>query len=100
MPLANLLNGSISSGDVTLSAEDRPPPHPIHKHPHPHFHQPQLVDYQAEYEEDDSEYNEDEEFEEEEMEEHHFSTSFKFLLAGGIAGAGKLHISHITSCIV
>lgn len=77
-----------SAGDVTLSGEDRPPPHPIHKHTHHHIHQPQLVDYQVEYDEEEA-YYDDDDYVDEEYEEHHLSTSFKYLLAGGIAGAGE-----------
>ena len=78
-------------GDVTLSGEDRPPRHATN-HLRPRFHQPQMVDYQVEYDEDEDETyypDEDEEFDVDEIEDNRLSTSFLFLLAGGVAGAGK-----------
>ncbi|KDQ64584.1 hypothetical protein JAAARDRAFT_187904 [Jaapia argillacea MUCL 33604] len=81
-------------GDVSLSAEDKPPSiylmsRTIH---HPHSATP--VDHRStveQGEEDDYEYDQEYDDEEEEEEEVHHSlggsTAVKFLLAGGIAGA-------------
>ena len=60
--------------------------HPIRPHTHP---PPIPVDFDSPVEDNDEEdeyYDED--FEEEEEEESQYRTSFKYLLAGGIAGAG------------
>ncbi|KLO18028.1 mitochondrial carrier [Schizopora paradoxa] len=77
-------------GDVSLSAEDKPPP-PIRPIIKPHTHAarpllpPPLVDHPPgnEPEDDDDDF---EDYDEEEEEEPHRNTSFNFLLAGGIAG--------------
>ena len=84
----------IGIGDVSISAEDRPPSHPVKPH-----NQPSPVDTTSSLSEgtvdddDDDEFYDDE-FEDEE-EENHNATSFKFLLAGGIAGAGMQSLLRI-----
>jgi len=74
------LKKPLTKGDVSLSAEDKPPPIPS------------LWGTVADVDEDD--------FEEEEIEEHHDwlqgHTAIKFLMAGGTAGAGaQIHSSLI-----
>jgi len=78
-------------GDVSLSAEDKPPP-PIRPIIRPHSHAarptspPRLVDHPSGDMNDLEDEDEDFEEYEEEEEEPHRNTSFNFLLAGGIAG--------------
>lgn len=68
-------------GDVSISGEDRPPVNGVKSLP-----VPIPVDHVSAH--DDGEYEDD--FDDEELEEtNHYSTSLKFLAAGGIAGAGK-----------
>ncbi|KAF8913961.1 mitochondrial carrier domain-containing protein [Gymnopilus junonius] len=70
-------------GDVSLSAEDRPPEHPAYKMTASEPRSSSTSD-------PDEEYDELDEDEEEGVKEHSFLdgyTSLKFLLAGGIAGA-------------
>lgn len=57
--------------------------------PHSHAARPPEipVDHVSPVDDDEDDFDEDEEFELEE--EHHQNTSFKYLLAGGIAGASK-----------
>ena len=75
-------------GDVSLSGEDIHPIHTLRAHSHHAAHSPpDLVDFSQTEEDQEEDYYEDDGFEEEE-EEHHHKTSLKFLLAGGIAGAG------------
>ena len=75
---------------MTISGEDRPPTNTSALKPLP-LHLP--VDHSAH---EDDEY--DDEVEEEEIEHHsHYSTSVKFLVAGGIAGAGPCFIFLIPS---
>ena len=72
-------------GDVSLSAEDKPPDHLAYKMTRPSS--------TSRSSDSDEEYDELEEGEEEEEQEHHFldgHTSLKFLLAGGVAGAGEI----------
>ena len=77
-----------SIGDVSLSGEDIHPIHTLRAHSHHAAHSPpDLVDFSQTEEDQEEDYYEDDGFEEEE-EEHHHKTSLKFLLAGGIAGAG------------
>ena len=50
-----------------------------------------MVDYQVEYDEDDEDtyyFDDEEDFDVDEVEDTRLSTSFLFLLAGGVAGAG------------
>ncbi|KAL5527348.1 hypothetical protein ACEPAG_6139 [Sanghuangporus baumii] len=71
-------------GDVTISAEDRPPVHPIKPHNLPSS---VPVDYVSPVEDSEEDEYYDDDFDEEEEEENQYQTSFKYLLAGGIAGA-------------
>ena len=74
---------TLYEGDVTISGEDRPPVNPIKPLPLP-FPGDHSSDEDDEY---------DDEFDDEELPEpNHYSTSFKFLVAGGIAGAGARFI--------
>jgi hypothetical protein len=72
---------TLAAGDLSLSAEDKPPP----QQQQTHFDLPTIQDIkndrELEHEEDD--FRRDERLDE-------LRTSIKFLLAGGIAGAGKL----------
>ena len=82
------------SGDVTLSAEDLTIVQP-HALPAGKELQPVPVDHKSSYanDEDDEEYDE---YDEEEEPHHTWlggSTAVKFLLAGGVAGAGTLKSS-------
>ncbi|KAF8974498.1 mitochondrial carrier [Flammula alnicola] len=78
-------------GDVSLSAEDKPPTPPSHSImasgslPTPSTTTPSVIET-----DDDEEYDYFDEDQEEEEEQHHFlegHTALKFLLAGGVAGA-------------
>ena len=74
-------------GDVTLSAEDLPLKQ---SHAVPSIDvEPIPVDHQSPYEDDEDDIG----YDEEEEEPHHSwlggSTAVKFLLAGGVAGAGE-----------
>lgn len=65
------------------------------KHTHlPQQQQPPPVDFESDGSDDGEEYDDDDYFEGDEEEEPHYSlhipTAAKFLLAGGIAGAGRL----------
>lgn len=82
-------------GDVSLSAEDKPPNPPTYKvnpsgpHSNPSSSAALL---EPDEEEEDEEYDYFDEDEVEEEEPHQFlegHTAIKFLLAGGIAGAGE-----------
>lgn len=73
------------TGDVSLSAEDSPPSHQAK--PHTRKSTSDRVDHTSSTDEEEKEVDGDYD-EEEASVTHHFSTSFKFLLAGGIAGAG------------
>ncbi|KAH8113244.1 mitochondrial carrier [Phellopilus nigrolimitatus] len=70
-------------GDVSISGEDRPPIHPIKLQNHL---PPVPIDHQLDDQEVDH-YDEVYFDKDEGDEEHPHSTSFRFLLAGGIAGA-------------
>ena len=78
-------------GDVSISGEDRPQINGVKPSPIPI-----PVDHVSAHEDD--EYDDD--FDEEELEEtNHHSTSLKFLIAGGIAGAGKLPFYFQRPCL-
>lgn len=76
-------------GDVSLSAEDKPPPYTAKKLNHTEIEsssaEPLPLDHTAPNDDDLEEYDEEE--------EHHNwlegHTALKFLTAGGIAGAGE-----------
>ena len=72
---------------MSISAEDRPPTHPAKPHNQPSTVPIDHTSDPSEEEIDDDDDFYDDDFEEEE-EGNHNATSFKFLLAGGIAGAG------------
>lgn len=79
-------------GDVTLSAEDMSTTRSYHP-PVKHAASPLPVDYEVEDDgDDDDDFDDSDLYAFEEEEEHHNwllgSTAAKFLLAGGIAGAG------------
>jgi hypothetical protein len=74
------------TGDVSLSAEDKPPPpHRPALHPED-FHLPQN-NRTYDWDEEDEDFVEDDEMEDHSFLEGH--TSLKFLFAGGVAGAGQ-----------
>lgn len=80
---------SLPPGDVSLSAEDKPPEHPAYKMT-PSSLRPSSTSATSDSDEEYDELDEDQEGEEK---EHSFldgHTSLKFLLAGGIAGAGEI----------
>jgi solute carrier family 25 phosphate transporter 23/24/25/41 len=85
-------------GDVSLSAEDKPPSPPTYKvnpsgpHSNPSSSATLLEPDDGDDEEEDEEYDYFDEDEVEEEEQHQFlegHTAIKFLLAGGVAGAGE-----------
>jgi solute carrier family 25 (mitochondrial phosphate transporter), member 23/24/25/41 len=83
------------TGDVSLSAEDKPPSPPTYKiNPSgPHYNSSSsatLLEPDDEGEEEEYDYFDEDEVEEEEQ--HQFlegHTAIKFLFAGGVAGAGE-----------
>lgn len=79
----------LHAGDVTLSGEDIHSIHTLRAHSHHAAHAPpELVDFSSGQEEQEEDfYEEDGLYDEEDVQQH--KTSFKFLLAGGIAGAGN-----------
>ncbi|KDR83676.1 hypothetical protein GALMADRAFT_110441 [Galerina marginata CBS 339.88] len=72
-------------GDVSLSAEDKPPESASYKLPHFGSQTTQIPESDEDYEYD--EFDEEEEKEEEHHEFLEGHTALKFLLAGGVAGA-------------
>ena len=84
----SLTSEPLLSGDVSLSAEDMSAPkaRTVIQEPHPHDIP---VDHVPATDRDDEYDNEDSEEEEEHASFLGGSTAVKFLLAGGIAGAGE-----------
>ena len=85
-----ILNLLVSQGDVSLSAEDTPPPFTVNR-PMPVDAAALPIDHISPHVGDDDEF--EDYGEEEEEEEHHNwlegHAAIKFLVAGGIAGAGE-----------
>jgi hypothetical protein len=83
------------TGDVSLSAEDKPPEPIAYKVTYPSQVNGQALDLEPDKEFDYLD-------EDEEIEHHHFlegHTALKFLFAGGVAGAGRTSFHALTSSI-
>ena len=80
----------LSLGDVSLSAEDKPPPFAVNRPIHSETAATLPIDHSY------PDVGEDGDFEEYDVEEHHSwlegHAAIKFLAAGGIAGAGELYV--------
>jgi solute carrier family 25 phosphate transporter 23/24/25/41 len=90
-------------GDVSLSAEDKPPNHLIYRPPAVQLQQVPSVDHDrtpSRSENDDADDDDDGLFQEHHNDDHHSwlggMTALKFLMAGGVAGAGQRHSPHPT----